>query len=497
MDIISYLKKEAEHISETDLSWIVADLSQHYQHRIDNHAVRVYGNSNIVSRDAFRETAKATLFNGLNTFLFKREHWRAGRDVNSYLLMCLKRLADQFFWDQSSAKRATVLICPGCRELGVKVCLVSESKLWRCSNCTSEIDRLQDDVKGGKLSTEESVSVRARIRIHKSFTLHTRRGFRCPEPSCSRFIPESLNGKFGIECPYSDCDFFGQAESLDQMTHPSMLATRQTFSLNQPINSSESFGSNTICLQDTFAAETIGADDKISINESFVKEYRILLEVIDSQIENVKRTNNNSTRIQKLLMYKSFRLMCEKHPDEMVSYLVHQKQSADSPIQARIFQQYVRLIENELPFTIERRGEKIEIFSISDAELDLFSGSSTFDAFVNGNGKIPNNTIETYAGLREYKMYGPCFLGLITSIINKKTGESVLDKVKSHTFVDIDIDLPSGTEVTVTHYRIPSHYELKGLVALQRIRKSIVDKVYFRLNGVKRKPGTKPDNQIL
>jgi len=49
--------------------------------------------------------------------------------------------------------------------------------------------------------------------------------------------------------------------------------------------------------------------------------------------------------------------------------------------------------------------------------------------------------------------------------------------------------------VTVSHFRIPSHYELGSLVYLQRIRRQIVDSVYFRLNNKKRplKTGGKED----
>jgi len=485
IDIIAKINECAQDIVEMDLDdWVIPKLMEHYQSRIDSHAARVYGGGINLARNAFRETAKATIRNGLSTFLFKSQHWRSGRDINTYLLTCLKRLADQTYWDQSSAKRANMLICPACRELGAKVFLTSEAKSWRCANCTSEADRLQDQIKKGK---DNMASVRGRIRLHKAFSIHSRRGYRCPEPDCARFIPESLNGRFGIECPYQDCSFFGKVESLGVMSHPSALTHRQMLSLNQPLASHNNNNAGVqASFQDIFEAEMVMADEQISISQNYQKEYLILLSVIESQIESVKRMNNYGTRVQKLLMYEAFKSMCHKNPDEMVSYLVHLKQNTDAPIQVRIFQEYICLVEEALPFVIERRGEKIEIFSISDANLGLFMGLSTFDAVVEEGGKIPNNTIETYAGSRQFKHYGSCFIGKLVDVVNVDTGESLGSHVKGNSFIDIDTDLAPGTNVRVTHYRIPPHYEMGSLVYLQRIRRHLVDKVYFRLHGKKR-----------
>lgn len=496
MDIIAKINEKAESLEEKDLNnWIIPDLMVLYQNRIDTHAQRVYGSvAGNVARNAFRETAKGTLLNGLNTFIFKSQHWRTGRDINTYLLTCLKRLADQVFWDQSSAKRANLLICPACRELGAKIFLNSESKSWRCTVCTAELDRLADLVKHKKVAATDIAVSRSKIQLYKAFALHSRRGYRCGEPSCNRFIPETLNGKFGIQCPYPDCDFFGKLEELNEMTHPSALTHRQMTSLNAPLKSGSSNGgggvANEISMQDMLKADNISPDVNMEIKQTFEKEYAILLSIIDQQIAGVKRTNSSGTKIQKLLMYEAFKSMCKKNPEDMVSYLVHLKQSADVPIQVRIFQEYIQLLENALPFTIEKRGEKMDIISVSDPYLGLFTGLSVFEAVVKDNGSIPNNTIETYTGSRMYKMFGPCFIGKVIDVVDKSTGKSVLDKIKSYSFVQIESSLPPGTNVTVSHYRIPAHYEMGSLVFLQRIRRHLVDKIFFRLHGRKRVPGT-------
>lgn len=489
--IITKINENANSILEPDLdNWLVPELLKHYQSRLDKHVYRAYGASggaSLVARRAFCEQAKATLRSGLSTFLFKSQLWKNGRDINTYLLACLRRLSDKIYWDQCATKRSAVLICPACRELGVRVILVLESKMWKCSNCASEMDRLQDDVKKGKL---EDGRIRSRIRMHKTFWLHSRRGYRCPEPDCSRFIPESANGKFGIECPYYDCSFFGDSKELEIMSHPSSVAQKDMLSLDRSIGEN----SDNISFKDVLKSDNLPVLAELLIKETYNKEYNTLISVIDTQMARVRRMNNYGTRVQKLLMYDAFKFMCQKSPEEMVSYLVHLRQTAEIPLQVRIFQEYIRLIEESLPFMVKKHGQEEEIFSISDPLLGLFVGLSVFDAVVDSDGRIPNDTIETYAGSRMFKQYGSYFIGKLLDVVDLQSNQSVLNCVISNTFVDITTSLLPGTKVKVTHYRIPPHYEMGNMVLLQRIRKQIVNSVYFLLNGEKRKIGRKSDD---
>lgn len=480
IDIIARLDTAAATLTESDLDqWVVPTLLEHYRRRISFLASKVYGfDPSEVARGAFNEMAKGALRNALVTFFFRKEHWKQGRSINSYLLVTLGRLGLQAHNDLVSAKRQNFLICPVCKEFGDKVPLVSEDRQWRCRTCTSEIDRLEDELK-----KNNSATVTARLQCHRSFQLHSRRGYRCPD--CTRFIPESHVQKNGVECPYLKCSYFGKIEDLEEMAHPSMMATRQNISLDAPIHSDGM--ESTKLIGDTIESNGISAETQIVITQTFDREYRLLGTVIEQQIEMVRRMNAKGTYMQKLLMYEAFKRMLAIYPEEMVSYLVHLRQSREFPIQARIFQEYLSCIEEILPFTIEKHGEEIDIMSLNDPNLDIFDGKSIYEAVVNDDGIVPNNTIETYTGLRKFKEHGSCFIGKLLDIVDNKTGASYLRNVDSYSFVDIRTKgvLP-GTAVTVTHYRIPAHYEMKSMVYLQRIRKHIVDKVYVRLNGSKR-----------
>jgi len=486
--ILGRIYGKAHKLVEKDLDSHLEEVVEFYQTKISIGATRAYGTGcSSVAREAFTKLASQNLRTALHTFFFTKKHWQTGRDLNTYLLTCLKRLSEQVYWDQDSSKRINVPICPACKELNRKVFLIPEDKLWRCPSCTSESDRLSNEIRKGKIEQADIAATQLRIRLHNAFALHTRKGYRCADQDCIRFIPDSLRTEYGISCPYSDCSFFGDLEELNDMAHPSAVSRRNNLSLNNKISNAKSEGRETE-FGDLIEADVIPPDEQILFLETFQREHKTLLSVIDSQMDTVRRTNSNSTREQKLLMYEAFKVMAIQQPEEMVSYLVHQNQSGDFPIQVRVFQKFISLVEDSLPFSIDKHGETIEIMSLSDPDLGLFSGLSEFDAEVGEDGVIPNNTIETYTGGRKFKNHGSYYLGRLIDVVELESGRSLLEQVISHSFIAINSTVPQGTKVRVSHYRIPPHYEMGAMVFLQRIRRLIVDKVFFRLNGIKRQP---------
>lgn len=485
----------ASSIIETDLdSWVVPELFQSLTSRIDQLSHRAYGQQDEGSSVAilsFRERAKVEIKAAANTYIFKHKHWQDNkRSIGPYVLRTLSNLADRIYWENHYAKKANLPICPGCRELNRKEFLSQEGKLWRCGNCTSEMSRIQEEIKSIKILNDPKnrsmlATLEARLKLFSSFALHTRKGYKCPD--CFRFIPESENRKFGIACPYDNCLFFGDIEDMEVMIHPLGLGQRITISLNKELGDS----GDSFTLQDTFAADIVSADVQLAIEELNQEEFKTMIQVIEDQVAQIKRTNSQSTLAQKLLMYEAFKNMAYKYPEEMVSYLVHEKQNPEWPLQVRIFQDYVSMMENYLPFTIEKKGQKIDIVELTDPDLGLFEGKSTFEAEVESGYIIPNLTKETYTGGREFKHYGPCYIGRLINVVNSQTKESLMSKVLGYTFVDIKMDksVPIGTPVTVTHFRILSHYEIAHLVFLQRIRRHLVDSIYFRLHKKKRPVG--------
>lgn len=494
-DILNRIAEHASSIAEKDLDeWVVPGLMGLYSSRIDWLARQAYSEQRNAVPDvavaAFREHAQIELRNGTATFLFKSQLWKEGRDINSYLLTCLNRLAKRLHWDNGAAKKANLLVCPICKLDNRKEFLIAEDKLWRCSNCTEAVSTMtiQLDSMREQLNYKGIASLESKFRLHKIFSLHSRKGYRCLD--CNRFIPESINTSFGIACPYDDCVFMGRIDELEIMPHPVALSIRQMVSLNETVIKDDSLNSPTI--QDRMEADVIRADVQIDLKEQNEIEYQTLVSVIEEQIEFTKRMNSSGTMVQKILMYESFKIMLEKFPEEMMSYLVHRKQNQEFPIQYKIFQLYAGLLENYLPFSIKRKNETIDILDLTDPNLSLFLGISTFETEVKSNFTIPNKTTEMYTGSRKFKCYGSCFIGKVIDVTDIKTGRSIKDHVKEYNFVQIKMDetiLP-GTLVKVQHYRIQPHYEMDSLVFLQRIRRHIVDRVYFKINKKKREPGS-------
>ncbi len=484
--IFGKLRQNAESLEEDDLdSWVVPSLMEHYDTKLNALARKAYGDGDGVSSvaiDAFKERSKEELRSALETFFFKKEHWRYGRSLNPYLLTCFRRLSDRLYWDQSIAKRASVPTCPACKHEGRKELLVRESGMLRCQYCTKESERLADELKNMDPASSEFVSTQTRHKFHALFAIHSKKGYRCPD--CSLFIPESIIGERVI-CPYPGCVYIGGTDDLLDMSHPMGVSCRNMVSLNRSVEHGDK---GQVSFQDMFEAESVDPEACMDMQTRFYKERDVLLQVIEDQITSIKRNNSSGTIVQKLLMYQAYKNMLDKYPEDMISYLAHVKQSSDFPIQARIFQEYAGLIENYLPFSIEKRGKKIDIISLTSPALALFEGISVFDAEVNYNHTIPNNTKEEYVGGRNFKNYGRCFIGKVIDITNKENGKSIKGSIKEYSFVQIKMDesVEPGTQVTVKHFRILPHYEMHSMVFLQRIRRQIVDSVYFRLHKKKR-----------
>lgn len=487
-NIITKIDENALYFKEQDIdSWLVKDLLKFYESKIVFFAHKAYRSRELppVAILAFKESVSIELKNALKTFLLKKKYWLNGRNINPYLLKTISFVSKKVNYDNILSK-VNLPICPACKSKGKREFLIQEDKsyryqLWRCQYCTEELERLTFEIQN-ETDNQKLLNLQLQKRLRSAFSLHSRKGFKCLD--CSRFIPLSLNTEFGISCPYNDCGYIGQIEELTQTSHPVRVSSRKYISLNQ---NAFKFADGNITLQDRLKNESV-TEAQININENYITEYEVLLQVIEEQIQQIKRINSQSTIIQKLLMYEAYKNMISLYTEEMVSYLVHRKQHTDFPIQSRIFQEYVKLIINYLPFTIKKKGEDIDILSLIDPNLSLFLGESRFDSYVDNNNSIPNKTKETYIGGRKNKNYGSCFIGWLIDVIDLKTNNSILDKVVRYGFVNIIMDnsIEKKLPVQVVHYRIPSHYEMDSLVYLQKIRRQIVDSVYFRLNNEKR-----------
>lgn len=448
MNKLSNIENKIYDLSEKDINeWVAKDLVEHFSNKLNYFASDIYGSSSLARR-AFKEQALIKVKKACHTFILDKKHWRNGRSLEPYIRKVIKNLYHSEKYCDNFLKK--VYLCPGCSFYDQKEICVDDGKELNCSVCLSNVSDIN------------------KSKIAAIFAFHSRAGFECPD--CKRFIPTSFVKSLSVNCPYIDCIWFGTKSSLKEKAHPQTTITR-SFIRGNEING-DAFS--------VYKDNNPSALLKLEIKNQTEIEYGVLQEVIKIQSERLlsKPIEKN---IKKRLMYKAFSNMVEKDPEGMIRYLVHQKVGGgDIPIQSQIFQEFIKLVENSLPFEIIKYGQNVEILSLLDNKLDLFLGKSVFDGIVNENGIVFNETKESYIGGRELRDFGPCFIGYLCDVTGPNG--SLLNNVEYYTFAQIKLkNVEPGTKVVVKHFRIPSHYELSGMVILQRQRKKIVSAVSRKL----------------
>ena len=289
MTIIDKINTSAASLTETDLNqWVIPELMQFYQNKINGISYKIYNSSNEVSSSSFKEIAKKELSAALNTFLFKAEHWRSGRDINPYLITTISRLGTKVKSELNAVKHSNALICPLCKENKNKELLIQEGKLWKCAVCSNLVETLNN--------------FDAKLALYKIFALHSRKGYRCPE--CDKFLPSSYLTEETIMCPYIGCSFIGYKLELSIMSHPVSSISKHNLSL-QSLIPSKSSSSSSVSYQDMLKDDThIDTDTRIYVEENFNLEYKMLLSIIENQIEHIP-----SSKFQKLLMMRAFKMI--------------------------------------------------------------------------------------------------------------------------------------------------------------------------------------------
>lgn len=376
-------------------------------------------------------------------------------ELNSYLFyivndFCKKR-------SKPVIKKKTEYLCPGCLFLGKHNAIGLVNRLFKCDSCQAELKSTTDPKK---------------VAFFRAFFRHSKSGYHCQE--CERFIPHPLDDSPVVTCPYYDCCFVGEWGPLKRMHHPTALSNPEKLILDV---TQEGGGT----LKDVLVADEPSALSQMEIEEELESQYETLANVIDSQKNGVPYSSADSTAKHKVLAYQAFANLLKKYPEQMVDYLLNESRSGG--FQHKVFQEYIRLLEEAIPFSFKKNKKLHKVESLLDDNLNLFDGISVFEGIVSEKLVIKNGTREFYIGGRESKVSKPYYIGKLLSIIDKKDSSVLMDHVKEYSFSLIKMkDIEPGTEVIVTHLRVPPHYQMKGMVYVNRIRKKIVDRAHAVMN---------------
>jgi len=466
---INTFRQRLPNITDHDINALIDSFFIAFPDKISHYCQKTYTEVTPVSLAAFKALLQEELSNAVISFVNNNYNFE---NLKAYLLGTVRAASKRLL--KSDKKTKSSYVCPGCRFYEMTTILENRKKILYCNICNNN------------LITESSPE---KINLSKIFAEHSTQGHGCPD--CSRFIPKSLvfDKNYTVSCPYPDCFFSGNVNDLISMSHPRCMASIE-LSIDTGFLHTIGVGRCSAIdrLQDpgrlsgrTSVDRNSTTDARLVVNSDYHNYLSVLLSVIDNQQKSL-RFNRECTLLHKSLMYDAYRKMINLYPEIMVSYLVHLNRQG---LQHKIFQEYVRLLEQNLPYSYIRNNEKIVITSLLDKSLCVFDGVSEFSATVDETSEIKNGTKEMYVGGRTGFYYKPYFIGKILDIKDQHDC-SILDQLQEYSFSKIKLKPEVRGTVSVKHLRISPHYQMGGLVYLNRIRRKIVDSVYYKLNGKKR-----------
>lgn len=398
-----------------------------------------FKHNNELSVQAIMELLRDELRTGCVTFINKNSPLE---ELPTYLFYIVNAFCKKLSIPE--IKKKTEYICPGCLFLGMAT-LVYFDKTFRCSECLRQL----------KLTTDPK-----QVTFYKTFATHNRLGYRCAD--CHRFIPHPLENTDVVSCPYFDCCFVGPFSDLSKMHHTTSQTNPEMLVLD--------------ILGDRQKISSIrGADIELEVKEDLHRKINLLQEVISSQISYVAYSGSDFTIKHKQLVYEAFSILLKRQPEEMVGYLLSGTRSGG--FQHKVFQEYIRLLEASFPFSIKKGNKRFRIDNLLNEHLCIFDGISVFNSIVTDKIEIKNDTTEFYIGGRKASYTQPYYIGKLLNIVHGDTKEPLLHLVKEYSFSRIKLkDIEAATPVIVTHLRIPPHYQMGGMVYVNRVRKKIIER---------------------
>ena len=203
-----------------------------------------------------------------------------------------------------------------------------------------------------------------------------------------------------------------------------------------------------------------------------IKIQKNINNIIDSEL-NAIAWDNKYTVPCKTCALQSIKNILNRYPIDMSRYLIFNSRAGG--FQNKLFHEFVKLMEDKLPFFIEKNKETHLINSIQDPILNIFCGKTTFEGVVYDN-IIKNNTKEIYIGGRKSYYIKPYYMGKILSIKDEYNND-LIKKIKSYSFEKIITkQLNDNLKVEVTHLMTFPHYQMGALLYINRARKIIINK---------------------
>lgn len=429
-----------------DVDSLVEEFLKEREHGIATLYRIHFKDGNQVALRALKEELRDELRTGVVTFI---NNGSSLEELNDYLFYIVNAVCKKLA--KPNIKHKAEYICPGCVFLGKEYSVLFLNKILYCDECESELKSNSHDPK--------------KSYFFRTFFQHNKNGYRCPD--CKRFIPHPIDNSSTVSCPYFDCVFAGSVSELSKMHHPSSKSNPEKLILD----SSEAFS-----MKDNIVSQDADPHTHLELAEELQEKVDALRDIIETQSNNAAYSSADATVRHKQCVYQAFSNLLHRFPEEMTAYLLSNSDS-HMGFQHKIFQEYILLLEDMLPFFIFKNKKLVKIDSLLDENLCLFDGISVFDSMVNDRLSIKNETKEFYIGGRKAAYAKPFYIGKLLGVIQRDTKAPLIQHVKDYSFSRIRMrDIKPGTLVTVTHLRVPPHYTMGGMSYVNRIRKKIVER---------------------
>lgn len=197
--------------------------------------------------------------------------------------------------------------------------------------------------------------------------------------------------------------------------------------------------------------------------------------IIDSEISKLIWNKKKYTTPLKICALMAFKNVLQKYESKFVKYLIYNSRAGG--FQNKLFHEFIRLVDLQLPFFCEKNKKKYVIDNINDPRLNIFSGKDVFTSVV-VNGIINNKTTKTYIGGRKASYIKPYYIGKLISV-HDRLGTNLINLVESYSFEKIVTSgIIDNTEVEVAHMMVVPHYQMGAMLYINRARKNIVNKFH-------------------
>ena len=463
-----------EDVKEGDIENLALQLIPTFSEKISNTAdylsKKLMATPEKSSKAAFEYKIKENIKNSIYTFVAKKR-WKAGVPINAYLSKSLymfsKILIEQ---NEGNNKKVKIYVCPACKNGKFREILDKSDDTFYCKNCLNELT-------APNLSTDF-------INFYKSFSEHSLKGVKCPE--CENFVPISVKTDDSFMCPYPNCH--ADCSKAIDLKHPASLINRTFVSMNNTMKTSGAAGDFGSFKAQEFSEQICGTEKSAIENlineQEFINDYANIMEIIELQ----KKTHGFLRAFpNKSSMYESFASILRKHPEEMIKYLTIGGQNADISIQAILYQEFAKIMQEKLPLKFYANGNEVNITDPTDEKLHLFSGIREFVNFIDQNSVVKRRPGYKYIENIKTEDSDDSFIAQIIKITNL-AGENITQYVDSYNFTSIRFiyndKVRPGKDVFVKYYSILPNYTLGSLIHLQRIKRKISDSINKKNNSL-------------